>query len=332
MRKSFFTLFFIILTIFSFPISFILSLIYGQIYIPFSEIISPHGFYYTILFRIRLPTVIASALIGASLSIAGAIMQLLLRNPLMDPYVSGTASGGAFGAVLAYFLLAFNLPFGWLIYISPLIAFFFSLLATVITLAIGKKTGVYGIIIGGVVVSYLFSSMLTMLLEAIEYKYPQVPPPLFWLLGEIQIVGYEFDEALGTLVFLLIIFSIIESRKLDLVHISDELSFAKKVNPNRYRMLWIIFLSIIVGLIVSQVGIIGFIGIIVPHIVRRTIGGNSSTLIPFSAILGSSIMMLSNIIASGALGFVIPVTAITSVLASPIIIYVLVKGRVSEGY
>lgn len=324
--------FFILIMIFSLPLSFFLSLIYGQIYIPINEVLSPHGFYSIILFRIRLPTVIASALIGASLSIAGAVMQLLLRNPLMDPYVSGTASGGAFGAVLAYFLLTFNLPFSWIIYFSPLVAFIFSLLATLITLAIGKRTGVYGIIIGGVVVSYLFSSMLTMLIEAIEYKYPQVPPPLFWLLGEIQIVGYEYDEVLGVLVFLLVLLSYLESRKLDLVHISDELSYAKKINPNKYRTAWIIFLSVVVGIIVSQVGIIGFVGIIVPHIVRRTIGGNSSTLIPFSAVLGSSIMMLSNIIASGALGFVIPLTAITSVLASPIIIYVLVKGRVSEGY
>ncbi len=324
--------FFILIMIFSLPLSFFLSLIYGQTYIPINEVFSPHGFYSIILFRIRLPTVIASALIGASLSIAGAIMQLLLRNPLMDPYVSGTASGGAFGAVLAYFLLTFNLPFSWIIYFSPLVAFIFSLLATLITLAIGKRTGVYGIIIGGVVVSYLFSSMLTMLIEAIEYKYPQVPPPLFWLLGEIQIVGYEYDEVLGVLVFLLVLLSYLESRKLDLVHISDELSYAKKINPNKYRTAWIIFLSVVVGIIVSQVGIIGFVGIIVPHIVRRTIGGNSSTLIPFSAVLGSSIMMLSNIIASGALGFVIPLTAITSVLASPIIIYVLVKGRVSEGY
>ncbi|BDC17929.1 iron ABC transporter permease [Acidianus sp. HS-5] len=325
-------LLFMLIMIFSLPISFLVSLIYGQIYIPLQEIFSPHGFYYTVLFKIRIPTVLAAALIGASLSIAGAIMQLLLRNPLMDPYVSGTASGGAFGAVMAYFLLAFNFPFNWIIYFSPLVAFIFSFIATIITLAIGKRTGVYGIIVGGVVVSYLFSSLLTVLLEAIEYKYPQVPPPLFWLLGEIQIVGYDYDEVLGFLVLTLVILAVIESRKLDLVHISDELSYAKKINPGKYRTAWIIFLSIIVGIIVSQVGIIGFIGIIVPHIVRRTVGGNSSTLIPFSALLGSSIMMLSNIIASGALGFVIPITAITSVLASPIIIYVLVKGRVSEGY
>jgi iron complex transport system permease protein len=312
-------------------LSFFLSLIYGSVKIPIQDIFRPEGIYNTIFLEIRLPTVISAAIIGAVLSISGAIMQLLLRNPLLDPYISGTASGGAFGAVLAYFLLAFNLPFSWIIYISPIIAFVFALLSTLITITIGRKGGVYGIVIGGVVVSYIFSSLITILITFMEIRYPQVPPLVFWLLGDVQVIGWNNVIILSLLSFLIIFFGIKISRKIDLVAISDEMAYSSGVNPSKFRILWISIISIITGYIVSQVGIIGFVGIIVPHIVRRILGGSSTQLIPFSALLGSSVLLLSNLIADGTLGFKIPITAITSLLASPIIIYVLVKGIANQG-
>jgi len=94
-------------------LSFFVALIYGEVYIPPMALLHPKGAYAIILERIRLPTVFAAAMIGSSLAVCGAVMQMLLRNPLMDPYVSGTASGGAFGAVLSYFLLVFNLPLSY---------------------------------------------------------------------------------------------------------------------------------------------------------------------------------------------------------------------------
>ncbi|AWR96739.1 iron chelate uptake ABC transporter family permease subunit [Acidianus sulfidivorans JP7] len=312
--------------------SFFLSLMYGQVYIPLKEIFSPHGYYSIILFKIRIPTSIAAILIGASLAVSGAIMQMLLRNPLIDPYISGTASGGAFGAVLSYFLLAFNLPFSSIIYISPIIAFIFALISTLITIIIGKKTGVYGIIIGGIVISYVFSSMITFMLTEMESRFPQVPPLIYWLLGSIQVVGFSYDYILLGLTLFLVILGYIQARKIDAVNISDELAYSKGINPNKFRIFWVLLISIIVGYIVSQVGIIGFVGIIVPHIVRKIAGGSSVNLIPLSALLGSSIMTLSNIIANGAFGMLFPDTAITSILAAPIIIYVLVKGNVNQEY
>jgi ABC-type Fe3+-siderophore transport system, permease component len=312
-------------------LSFFLSIIYGETYIPPNELINPTGIYSIILQNIRLPTVIATALIGSSLAICGAVLQMLLRNPLMDPYISGTASGGAFGAVLSYFLLVFNLPFAFLIYISPIIAFVFALISTLLTLAIGKRTGVYGLIIGGVVITFIFSAFVTILVTFISIKYPFVPSVTFWLQGEIIVINWYEDAILFILTIILVLLGIRSARKVDLVAISDEMAYARGINPNRYRIFWVSVVSIISAYIVSIVGIIGFVGIIVPHIVRRTIGGSTTLLVPYSALIGSPILLLSNIIASGILGTVIPVTSITSLIASPIIVYVMVRGIAYKG-
>lgn len=320
-------IFFILLLIFS----FFVSILFGETYIPPNVLINPTGVYLIILENIRLPTVIATAMIGSSLAICGAIMQMLLRNPLMDPYISGTASGGAFGAVLSYFLLVFNLPFAFLIYVSPLIAFVFALLSTLLTLSIGRKTGVYGLVIGGVVVSFIFSAFITIIVTLVSIKFPFIPSINFWLQGQIVIVNWYYDIVLLFLTIMLIIVGMKQARKIDLVAISDEMAFARGINPNRYRIFWVIIVSVISAYIVSIVGIIGFIGIIVPHIVRRMIGGSTTMLVPYSALLGSPILMLANILSSGLLGTVIPVTSITSLIASPIIVYIMVRGIAYKG-
>lgn len=311
-------------------ISIFLSLVFGEVVIPLNYLINPPGVYRIIVFDIRIPTVISTALIGATLAVSGAILQSLLRNPLLDPYISGTSSGGAFGAVLSYFLLAFNLPFSQIIYISPLVAFLFALLATLLTISIGRR-GITSMVVGGVVISYIFSSLLTIMITLLETRFPQIPPLTFWLLGEITITNWSFVLLLIILSSLMIYFALINSRKIDLVSISDEMSYSKGINPNLFRMLWITIISIVVSLIVSETGIIGFIGIIVPHIVRKISSGSSSDLIPNSSLLGSSVMLLSNVVSNGVFGFKIPVTVITSLLASPIIILILVRGFDAEG-
>jgi len=308
-----------------------LSLPLGEVRIPLPTLFHPTGVYWIILERIRLPTVISAALIGASLSVSGAIMQLLLRNPLMDPYVTGTAAGGAFGAVLAYFLLAFNLPLAWISYVAPEVAFAFALLSTLITVLIGRRSGVYGLVVGGIVVSYLFSSLITVLVTLIQVRFPQVPPLEFWLLGEVLVIGWVKVTVLGALTSLLLVLGIRQARRIDLASISDEMSHAAGLSPSRFRVLWIGLVSLVTAYVVSTVGIIGFLGIIVPHVAKRIGGGSATHLIPSSAILGAVVLIWSNVLSNGVLGMVIPVTAITSILATPVIVYVLVSGSAREG-
>jgi len=308
------------------PVSFILGLMYGEVKLSFSQILHPHGAYSIILYDIRLPTVISAMLIGILISLSGAVLQHLLKNPLVDPYIAGTASGGEFGAVLSYFLLAFNLPFSWLIYFQPIVAFATATLATLITIGIGRKGNIYAIVVGGIVVSYIFSSLTTILLVIFQEKYPHIPPLTFWLLGEIQIIGWRDVIILSILSALFIFLAFKFSRALDLVSISDELSYTHKINPGRQRLLWLLLVSLVNAYVVSIAGIIGFVGIIVPHIARR-INGSMRGLSLYSPLIGATIMEFSNIVSRGVFGTVIPLTAITALLASPVILSILVKAN-----
>ncbi|WP_016730182.1 FecCD family ABC transporter permease [Saccharolobus islandicus] len=318
-----------IFLIIGFIISFLLGLIYGDVTIPISEIFHPSGVYAYILLNIRLPTLTVAILIGAILSTSGAVLQMLLRNPLVDPYISGTASGGAFGAVITYLLLMLNLPFSWIIYFQPFVAFFTATLATLITIMIGKKSGYLGLVIGGVLVSFIFSSLVTVILSVMSAKYPQIPPLTFWLLGDISVVGWFNAIILSLFAILLLYFSLSNSRLIDLLSISDEISYSQGVNPNKQRVFWLLFISLVVAYCVSIAGIIGFLGIIVPHIIRRLIGGNTSQLVMYSSLLGSTILILSNILSHGIFGYFIPLTALLSIMGAPIMIFALVRKDVN---
>jgi len=308
------------------PVSFILGLLYGEVRLSFSQIFHPHGAYSIILYDIRLPTVISAMLIGILISLSGAVLQHLLKNPLVDPYIAGTSSGGEFGAILSYFLLAFNLPFSWIIYFQPIVAFVTATLATLITIGIGRKGNIYTIVVGGIVVSYIFSSLTTILLVIFQEKYPQIPPITFWLLGEIEIVGWRDVIILSILSALFVLLALKFSRALDLVSISDEMSYTHKINPGRQRLFWLLLVSLVNAYVVSIAGIIGFVGIIVPHIARR-INGSMRGLSLYSPLIGATIMELSNIVSRGVFGTVIPLTAITALLASPIILSILIEAN-----
>ncbi|TRM80118.1 iron ABC transporter, partial [Sulfolobus sp. A20-N-F6] len=204
-----------------------------------------------------------------------------------------------------------------------------ALLATFITVVIGRKTGILGLVIGGVLVSFIFSSLMTLLLSVLSIKYPQIPPLTFWLLGDISVVGWTNVIILLILSIILIYFSVKKSRLIDLVSISDEISFAHGINPSKERIIWLVIISLMVAYCVSVAGIIGFLGIIVPHIVRRLIGGNTRVLILYSSVLGSEILLISRLIAEGTFGYFIPLTAIMSIIGAPIMISALVKRNVS---
>lgn len=301
------------------------SLVLGAVYIsPSLFEVSPYSF---IIYSIRIPTTISTSMIGADLALSGLVLQMLLRNPVMDPYVSGTASGAGFGAVLSYVLLAFSFPILLVEEVSPFLAFLFSVIATLLTLAIGKKGDTYSLVIGGIVISYLFSALIIVGELAISKVTPQVPSLLFFLFGEIDDVSWVDTIILINATLILSYFTYTLGRKIDVLTLSDEVSFSKGINPRRYRFLVISLVSAVVSVDVSIGGIIGFLGVISPHIVRGIIGGRStSSLVLPVSLLGSSILLLSNVISRGALGFSIPLTAVTSLIAVPVITSILRRG------
>lgn len=305
---------------------FLASLIYGSVFIPPKYLFHYAYPYSFIVYTIRIPTSIATLFIGADLAVSGLILQKLFKNPLMDPYISGTSAGAAFGAVLSYVFLLFGVTISSIFYIAPFTAFLFSLIATLITVVIGKSGDVYRIIIAGIAVSYLFSSLIMFELSILEEKILQVPSVYFWIFGYINYINYS-EMLLITITSSIFLFLAIKyARIIDLVALSDEISYAHGINPSKFRLLWIITISLITSLIISFTGIIGFVGMMTPHIVRGFLGGRSSfDEIPYVATIGGAILLISKIISEGALGFIVPVTTVTAIFAFPIIIYVLVR-------
>lgn len=308
----------------SIPPLFLLFLTTGAVFIPPDKFLAG-GPYGVILYHIRLPAAIAAALIGSILAVSGAVMQMLYRNPLLDPYIAGTASGAAFGALLAY-ALALTGPGYLLLYQIPL-AFSLAVAASLITLAVGRGD-VYATIIGGVAVSYFFSAATTIALSYLSSKVPQIPPLAFWLFGYIDYVSYRIDAILSAAAAALTFVAIREARRIDLVAISDELAHVRRIRPDRYRLGWISAVSLTTALVVSQVGVVGFVGLMVPHLARMALrNGSATAVVPASAALGAPVLLASDALARGLLGFTVPVTAVTSIFAVPVVISVLYAGR-----
>lgn len=313
----------ILISFLSIPPLTILFLSTGAVLVPPDKLLAG-GPYSVIVWGIRLPAAAAAALIGSILAVSGAVMQILYRNPLLDPYITGTASGAAFGALLAYLLAAAGQAYFFL-YQVPL-AFFFAAAASVVTLAVGRGN-VYATVIAGVAVSYLFSAATTIGLSYLSSRVPQIPPLAFWLFGYIDYVPYRVDAVLAAMAAALTIAAVKEARRMDLIAISDEMAKVRRIRPDGYRLAWISAISLSTALIVSQVGVIGFVGLMVPHVARLALrNGSATAVIPASAALGAPVLLASDAVARGLLGFSVPVTAITSIFSVPVIILVLAHG------
>lgn len=309
------------------PPAFLLFLATGGLTLPLSAVLSPSGAYREIVLGIRLPTAIASALIGSMLAVSGAVMQLLYRNPLMDPYIAGTSSGAALGAVAAY-LAASALGNAYLFFAyQAALAFALALAASALTVTFGRGN-IYATVIAGVAISYLFSALTILALSYLARANPQLPPITFWLFGYLTYVDYKYDAVLAAAAAAVVGLAYLEARRIDLVAISDEISSVRGIRPSRYRLAWLIGISLATALVVAKVGVIGFVGFMVPHIARILLkNGSATALVPASAALGALTLTLSAAVSRGALGFEVPVTAITSLIAVPVMVLALSHAR-----
>lgn len=312
----------ILISFLSTPPLIVLFLSTGAVFVAPDKFLAG-GPYSIIVWEIRMPAAAAAALIGSVLAVSGAVMQILYRNPLLDPYIAGTASGAAFGALLAYLLAVADAGRAYLLLYQVPLAFLFAVVASVVTLAVGRGN-IYATVIAGVAISYLFSAATTIGLSYLSSRAPQVPPLVFWLFGYIDYVPYYVDVVLAAAAAALTAAAIKEARRMDLIAISDEMAKARRIRPDGYRLAWISAISLSTALVVSQVGVIGFVGLMVPHVARLALrNGSATVVVPASAALGAPVLLASDAVARGLLGFSTPVTAITSIFSVPVIILVL---------
>jgi len=279
---------------------------------------------YAIL-NLRIYRILLGMVAGAGLGVAGAILQGLLRNPLAEPYILGISSGAGFGAALAMALGLTSVPF--LIGLVPLAAFIGAILTMMLVYSLAKVGGklpVQTLILAGVIVGTVLSSLLIFTITVSGSKV--LHSALWWLLGNLQI----FDTQL------LITVSIIAlagtagahffSRELNAIALGEEEAIHLGIEIERIKKILFVITSLITAAVVSACGIIGFVGLIVPHTMRLIVGPNHRILIPASALGGAIFLILCDCLARTVMSPTeIPIGVITALMGGPFFLVLLRK-------
>lgn len=277
----------------------------------------------SVVWLIRFPRAITGFLIGGSLALSGATLQGIFRNPLVDSGMLGVNAGAGFGAVLAIILFDQNQLF------TLLLAFLFGLIAVGLSFFIGsfyKKVSSIMLILGGVIVSSLFSSMISFG-KYIADPFNELPEIVFWLMGSLANVS--FDELWYIFVPVLFGTSLImyQKRHINILSMGDKEAISLGVNIKSTKILLIIGSSLITAAAVCVSGTIGWIGLIIPHIIRMLIGNDHSKLIPLSFFLGGSFLVLIDVIARTLTTSEIPIGILTSLIGAPFYIFLLKRTK-----
>ncbi len=275
-----------------------------------------------ILFDIRLPRILLGATVGASLALAGASLQSLLRNPLAEPYLLGVSNGAALGTMLAFIFFAASET------ARPLMAFAGASLATLAVYQMAKSRAgmnVERLILSGVIVTTFLSSILVLLTSLLDAA--KLRSFTFWLLGDLsQATKNAFYLTLIVAVLGAIVLSS-QARALNLMMIGERDAFDFGVEVGRTRVIVFTTAAALVGVSVAASGSVGYVGLIVPHLVRLTIGSDNRLVIPFSALAGAIFVVLADTIARTAIApRELPVGAITALVGAPLFIYLLRKN------
>jgi iron complex transport system permease protein len=276
----------------------------------------------SILFDIRVPRVFLAACVGASLAAAGAGLQALLRNPLAEPYLLGVSNGAALGTMFAFVLFE-NVEFA-----RPVLAFVGAAGATIVVYQMAKgRAGmtVERLVLSGVIVTTFLSSvivLLTSLLDAAKLR-----SFTFWLLGDLSHAtqnGVYLCLAAGVIGTLILAS---QARALNLMMVGERDALDFGVEVGRVRMLVFGAGALLVGASVAASGSVGYVGLVVPHLVRMSSGSDNRTVIPFSAIAGASFVVLADLVARVAIApRELPVGAITALIGAPVFIFLLRKN------
>lgn len=272
---------------------------------------------YQIFFEIRFPRIILSIIVGACLAISGTTLQALLHNPLASPDILGTSSGAGFGAALGillfknYFLLVNVLSLGF-----GLFSMFLVLL-----LSGGKKNkSVVSIVLSGIIVSSIFISLIS-LIKYIADTNETLPAITFWLMG-------SFSGSTNTQISIVLVPAIIGCFvlyklrwKLNLLSLGDEEASMMGIDPQILRIILIIVSTVLISISVTVSGIIGWVGLVIPHICRRIIGANNGFCIPLSAVFGAMFMLIIDTIARSVSSTEIPIGILTALVGAPLFVF-----------
>lgn len=278
-----------------------------------------------ILLKVRLPRILLACLVGGALAVSGVVLQALLRNPLADPYVLGVSSGSALGAIIAI-LLGLNINIGVLPSI-PLFGFAGGLLTILFVYHISKihrKISVQTMLLVGVVTGAILAAIIMFIISIAGPH--EVQGIIFWLMGSLSSQEYPMLLIVSFYVLIGILILLYHARGLNLLVLGEESALQLGLEVERTKKIAFIGASLITGAAVSVSGLIGFVGILIPHLMRMIVGSDHRLLLPAAGLSGSIYLVLADTLARTLLAPTeIPVGVITAICGGPFFIYLLKK-------
>jgi iron complex transport system permease protein len=274
---------------------------------------------YQILILIRLPRILLAVVVGAGLSVAGATFQALLRNPLAEPYVLGISSGGTVGAILAMVS-----GIGLAQITTPVFSFCGSLTVMLLVFSLGKRRGFmdpHSLLLSGVMIGAFFNAVVLLVVAIFNQE---MRTAFLWLLGNLSNAEMSSLTIVGPLILASSLGLMMFGNAFNLIAMGDEAALTLGVEVPVVRRRAYLLASLITGLGVSVSGVIGFVGLLVPHACRLMIGPDHRLLLPASFLLGGTFLVLCDLLARTVMApSEIPVGAITAAVGAPLFIYLL---------
>ncbi len=279
-----------------------------------------------IVMDIRLPRIMVALTAGGVLAVAGAAFQSLLRNPLADPFLLGVSGGAALGGVLA--ILSGWAGGGHTVQLSAFAGALSTVLFVYFMSRVGGRIPKYRMLLTGVVINAFFSALIMMLLSLSESD--ALANAFFWLMGDLSGAGWEEIRVMAPYVMAGVIALYLLSKEMNLLLLGENEAAELGVNVERSKLLIFVFASLITAAVVSATGLIGFVGLVVPHAARLLFGADHRLLLPACLLMGGIFLVLADAIARTVIAPTeLPVGVITALIGGPAFVYLL-KWRLNE--
>jgi iron complex transport system permease protein len=279
-----------------------------------------------VIWQIRGPRVVAAVLVGSALAVAGAAFQGLFRNPLVSPDILGVSTGAGLGAVLGIFL---SLPVAGI----QLSAFAMGLLTVGLVYAIASlvhgREPILVLVLAGVVVGSLAGAAIS-LLKIIADPYDQLPAIVFWLLGSLSAVRKGEVWAAVPLVLIGLVPLVLLRWRINVLSLGDEEARALGVEAGRLRFFVVAAATLMTASVVAISGVIGWVGLVIPHIARMIVGPSFDRLLPTAMLLGASYLLVVDTLARTMARMEVPIGILTAIIGAPFFLWLLARGR--EGW
>lgn len=283
----------------------------------------------TIITDIRLPRLIYSVLTGIGLSLVGLLMQTVTRNALADPYVLGVSSGASTGAVFA--IIMGGLPFLGQ-YNTPIFAALGAALSIILVLlCVGKSNSPVKLILIGMGMTGVFSALTMMIIYGAKHE-AQVRSAMFWLLGSFAGIQWSDLPLTAIIVILFMLYIYMFNQDLDVLLLGNHEAAQMGLSVKQLQLSIVIISSIVIATLVSKVGVVGFIGLIIPHLARIIGGPKHKHTLLFSALIGSIVMIWSDVLSRALYSpEEIPIGVLTSLLGAPLFIWIIMNRYKHNG-